>query len=109
MNRHYRKGRDFEWQVARDLRRLGWYVVRVAKSGFPDLVAFKKGRVFGVECKYNQRLAPRLTSTLEEWTKNSGVSALLVCRYPETPFLWVSRNAWIGKKLEPTLIVGKRE
>jgi len=57
MNNYY-KGRRLEYQVRDLLEKDGDFVVRQAKSSFPDLIAVRKstGKVFAIECKWNKYL-----------------------------------------------------
>jgi Holliday junction resolvase len=58
----YTRGRAFEYRVRKQLVAEGWWVVRQARSSFPDLVAIKNDgsgpRVILVECKVDGRLSP---------------------------------------------------
>lgn len=54
----YKKGRRFEYKVRDLLRQFGFYVVRSAKSAFPDLVALGKNGTLLVECKVGKYLKP---------------------------------------------------
>jgi Holliday junction resolvase len=49
----YYKGRTFEYKVKRHLETMGYFVIRAARSAFPDLVAVKQGQPLLVECKLN--------------------------------------------------------
>jgi len=50
----YIKGRNFEYRVAKKLRKLGYYVVRkFGSKGHEDLVAFKNGFVLMIQCKWS--------------------------------------------------------
>jgi len=53
----YKRGRSFEYRVKQFLIDQGYFVVRSAKSSFPDLVAIRKSNVIIVECKTNGRLS----------------------------------------------------
>ncbi len=52
----YYKGRTFEYKVKHLLENMGYFVIRSAKSAFPDLVAVKQGKPMLVECKVNRYL-----------------------------------------------------
>jgi Holliday junction resolvase len=52
-NKNYIAGRRFEYSVKEYFQRKGFFVVRQAKSAFPDIVAIKGVRVLLVECKVN--------------------------------------------------------
>jgi len=49
----YRRGRRFEYRTRNYLRKLGWFVIRQARSSFPDLIALRDGSILLVECKVN--------------------------------------------------------
>lgn len=53
----YKRGRAFEYKVKQFLTEQGYFVVRAAKSAFPDLVAIRNGKVVLVECKLDGRLS----------------------------------------------------
>lgn len=59
MSHPYVKGRAFEYRVRDYLKKKGFFVVRQARSAFPDLIALKKSRVVFVECKVDGRLSKR--------------------------------------------------
>jgi Holliday junction resolvase len=52
---NYEIGRNFEYRVIKYLRENGFFVVRSAKSSFPDILAVRKstGKTICVECKVN--------------------------------------------------------
>lgn len=48
----YRKGRNFEYEVKKYLESLGWFVRRsYASKGIFDLIAYKDGEKWGIQCK----------------------------------------------------------
>jgi Holliday junction resolvase len=53
----FARGRRFEYRTRDQLRKSGWYVVRQARSAFPDLIALKEGNILLVECKMNGRIS----------------------------------------------------
>lgn len=56
-NKFYEKGRRFENSIANKLIQSGFYVMRSAKSGgIFDLIAVFKGKIFGIQCKYDGRI-----------------------------------------------------
>ena len=73
MNKAYIKGRTLEYRVRDFLEKNNYFVVRQAKSAFPDLIAIKisgenmneegtfkrMGKNVLVECKYNKYLSAK--------------------------------------------------
>lgn len=56
-NKFYEKGRRFENAIANKFKKHGVYVMRSAKSeGVFDLIAVSKGKVYGIQCKYDGRI-----------------------------------------------------
>jgi len=60
MTNSVRKGRNFEYRVRDLLMESGFEVTKAARSrggneGITDLVAVKCGRVYYIQCKYNER------------------------------------------------------
>lgn len=55
----YKKGRRFEYKVRDYLISKGFFVVRQAKSAFPDLLAINKGICHAIECKVNKYLSKK--------------------------------------------------
>lgn len=48
----YKKGRQFEYRVKRDLEQKGYFVIRSAGSHSPfDLIAFSQEGVLFIQCK----------------------------------------------------------
>lgn len=56
-NKAYRKGRYFENMIKKKLIEAGFYVTRSASSkGVFDLIAIYKGKVYGIQCKYDGKI-----------------------------------------------------
>lgn len=53
----YRKGREFEWKCRKLLEHAGYFVVRQAKSAFPDLIASNGAGWLLIECKVNGKIS----------------------------------------------------
>lgn len=51
------KGTSFEHKVKGELEKLGYFVVRSARSAFPDLVGVRQGKTMLGKCKYNGHLS----------------------------------------------------
>lgn len=69
---NYEKGRNFEYRVKKYLIENGFFVVRAAKSSFPDILAVRKstGKKICVECKVNGYLTEQEKLKLKVlWTK----------------------------------------
>jgi len=67
----YAKGRRFEYEVRDDLKS-GFFIVRQAKSAFPDLIGIRKltGKKICIECKVNGRLSKKEKNKLIEiWVR----------------------------------------
>lgn len=76
MNKSYAKGRRFEWRVRDYLRKNGYFVVRQAKSAFPDLIAFNDEEVLVIECKWNGNLSSsEILKMTSIWAKICGHNA----------------------------------
>jgi hypothetical protein len=59
MTSNYVKGRYFEYEVERSLRKKGWVVFRSAGSRNVDLIAFRENaRPLWISCKYGRGAAP---------------------------------------------------
>ena len=56
---NYKRGVHFEYRVIKYLRENGFFVVRQAKSSFPDIIAVRKstGKKICIECKVNGYLS----------------------------------------------------
>jgi hypothetical protein len=58
MNSNYVRGRYFEYETERLLRKKGWTVFRSAASRNIDLIAFRKGaKPLWISCKYGKNAA----------------------------------------------------
>jgi Holliday junction resolvase len=53
----YYKGKCFEDKVKNILERMGYAVLRSARSAFPDLIAVRDGKPILIECKVNRYLS----------------------------------------------------
>lgn len=73
----YYKGRTFEYEVKHHLEEMGYFVVRAARSAFPDLVAVRQGRPLLVECKYNGYLSWNEKIRLLELAAETGADCAL--------------------------------
>lgn len=82
MNKSYEKGKRFEYEV-RDLLRLwDFFVIRQAKSSFPDLIAIRKttGKTVCVECRFNGNIKKEEKDFLLKLHKNYGMHPYLAYR-----------------------------
>lgn len=57
-NKSYQKGKRYELKLFWRLAKIGWYVIRAPASGggsssiiYPDLLAYRNGRIIGIEVK----------------------------------------------------------
>jgi Holliday junction resolvase len=68
----YEKGRRLEYEVRDYLKQKSYFVVRQAKSSFPDIIAYdpRSGNLFGVECRWNKYLSSREISSFKELKRN---------------------------------------
>jgi Holliday junction resolvase len=69
---NYEKGRRLEYQVRHLIEKSGDFVVRQAKSSFPDLIAVRKstGKIICIECKWNKYLTQEeKTELIRLWVK----------------------------------------
>ena len=80
MSTPYVRGRVFEYRVRDYLDRKGFFVVRQARSAFPDIVALKKGRILLVECNVKGNLSPRERQELLLLTQRLGGQAYVALR-----------------------------
>jgi len=80
MSTPYVRGRVFEYRVRDYLDRKGFFVVRQARSAFPDIVALKKGRILLVECRVKGNLSPRERQELLLLTQRLGGQAYVALR-----------------------------
>jgi len=77
----YKKGYRFERRVIEKLESEGYWVVRQAKSSFPDLVAFKGGETLLVECKVDRGyFTKREREELVELARRIGAKPILAYR-----------------------------
>jgi len=58
------------------LRAHGWYVIHQARSLFPDIIAFKKGRAIALECKVAKWLSRSEMEALLELERKYGFAPL---------------------------------
>ena len=65
----FAKGRRFEYKTRDELKKAGFYVIRQAKSAFPDLVAIGIQGTIVVECKVGGRLSKEEKNKLREFRK----------------------------------------
>ena len=72
----YAKGRRLEYKTKKELECAGFFVVRQAKSAFPDIIAFRPGIIIAAECKCNGRLAKREIHNLRQIRKKGAVPYL---------------------------------
>ena len=77
MNR-YRAGRDFEYQVKRNLAANGYEIFRMAGSKTKvDLIAIKPGEALFVQCKRDGRIGPDERTELVRLARFIDATALL--------------------------------
>ena len=75
----YRKGRAFEQEVSRYLRRKGIWVIRSAGSkGAADLVAWYGGRRALLQCKAGSEPHRRELDTLKRMARDMGATAWVI-------------------------------
>ena len=75
----YRRGRRWEYEVARKLRDEGYFVIRAAGSKPIDLIAIKDGQVMLVECK-TKKPSPSEVEELRELGRKLGVRIALAVK-----------------------------
>jgi len=75
----YRRGREWEYRVARKLRDEGYFVIRAAGSKPIDLIAIKDGQVMLVECK-TKKPSPSEVEELRRLGRELGVKIALAVR-----------------------------
>lgn len=81
-NKSYRRGYNFERRVLKFLEGKGYFVVRQAKSSFPDLIVINSsGRAIFIECKVNGKLSYKEQKKAEEIVKKFEVPFLIAHRY----------------------------
>jgi len=69
----YRKGRRFEYELINILREKGYFVIRQAKSSFPDIIAFKGKKAIAIECKVNKNISRQELQKLLELYEKHGI------------------------------------
>ena len=81
-NKSYRRGYNFERRVLKFLESNGYFVVRQAKSSFPDLIAINYlGTPIFIECKVNGKLSYKEQKRAEEIVKKYKVPFFIAHRY----------------------------
>jgi len=85
----YAKGRKFEYKVRNFFEKKGFYVVRSAKSSFPDLIViapkdFFQGEAIFIECKNKEKIPANPIKLL---TKEEYADALQLVSQYDKPFL----------------------
>ena len=79
----YRKGRAFEQEVSRYLRRRGVWVIRSAGSkGAADLVAWYGGRRALLQCKTGSQPHQKELNTLKRMARDMGATAWVITKPP---------------------------
>ncbi len=77
-NRHYDRGRRFEYRIARLYREQGWFVFRSAGSHSPaDLVCARAGEIIAIQCQREKYFAPGKVEQLQELARENGWRAML--------------------------------
>jgi Holliday junction resolvase len=77
----YKRGRNFEYIVARAFRLLGWWVLRSPQSRSPiDLLAVKAGRILAIQCKRGASITVAQKQELIDLAKSLGAMAILATR-----------------------------
>lgn len=80
-NRLYKKGRDFEYRVKRDMERAGYTVVRSYASKTPaDLTAVRDGRAVFVQCKLHDFYHVEEWNTFVDYCSAAGVLPIFATR-----------------------------
>jgi len=78
MVKTYAKGRRFEYKVRDYFKKSGYFVVRQAKSSFPDLIAVSPhGKVIFIECKAGKYFDKKEEIKLRELAKNFNSESLM--------------------------------
>jgi len=80
-NKRYVKGRRFEYRVRDDMLNKGFLVFRVAGSKPVDLIAYKNGKMYAIECKYNKKDINKTSiEKLRRYREKYGVKTLIAYR-----------------------------
>ena len=67
-------GRRFEYKIRDYLKKDGYFVIRSAKSSFPDLTAIRKGEAIRfIECKKNKYLNEEDRKKIKNFKKKTGM------------------------------------
>jgi len=80
MRDRYRKGRIFEYRVKNYLEGRGYFVVRQARSAFPDLIALKRGLTLLVECRVDGEISKEEKERLLVCAERAGGRPILAFR-----------------------------
>jgi Holliday junction resolvase len=76
----YSKGRLFEYRVRDHFTQQGYFVVRAAKSAFPDLIALRRGEILLIECRVRGNLTKAEKERLIAYAKKTGGRPILAYR-----------------------------
>lgn len=96
MNR-YGKGARSERELIEILAKEGYSVIRAAGSGVggecPDVLAFKKGKQFAIECKAWNRnriaIENKKYEELVRWQENTGIKTMIAWKIPYFEWLFI--------------------
>lgn len=100
----FARGRRFEYRTRDLLRKSGWYVVRQARSAFPDLIALKEGNILLVECKVDGRLSKTERTDINRLRKLvRGVPVLAFRGNGRVILNQISRSHKFDKPLDPKI------
>jgi Holliday junction resolvase len=69
MIRTYAKGRRLEYKIRDKYRQQGYFVIRQAKSTFPDLICIGYNEIVFIECKFNGYISLQEQMKIEEIEK----------------------------------------
>jgi len=102
----YVKGANFERELGKELKTVGFVCIRAAGSGSkistPDLVAIKKGRVIAFECK-SWETKPRLREeeykNFMEWCERAGAVGFLAWRRGKNDWLFLDIKSYKSKDI----------
>jgi len=90
MNRNYQKGYRFERRIFSYFSNNGFYCVRSAGShGVFDILAVYRGRIFGVQCKYDGRITKRERERITETAAEHEIIPLLA--FVKNRRTWIKR------------------